>query len=151
MDVAVWNVLHDGVMVAAEGSLPGDLRLSIDIAYLCGHLPTAAGHVVVTLAECERFEYQPYREPPVSDPAAVAAIGLGLLTAVTADGEVSVECSDGGYGGRLVARYAAAPRRHRRRPAALAVRAGVGRRPVLGAVAAKARRTGGGRRPAPPA
>jgi len=38
MDVATWNVLHDGRVIAAEGSVPGDLMLSVEIAYLCGHL-----------------------------------------------------------------------------------------------------------------
>ena len=108
IDAAIWNVLHDGEVIAAEGSVPGDLRLSVGIAYLCGHLPTGAGHVVVTLAGCDRFEYRPYEQPPVSDPSAVAAVGLQLLSAEVADGAVCVECADGGYGGQLVMRYASA-------------------------------------------
>ncbi len=105
MDVAVWNVLHDGEVVAAEGTVPGDLRLSVGIAYLCGHLPTQSEQLFVTLAGCERFEFRPYEQPTVSEPSAVAALGLELLSAEVADGSIRVECADGGYGGYLLTRY----------------------------------------------
>ncbi|MFO0812627.1 MAG: hypothetical protein U0796_05380 [Gemmatales bacterium] len=105
MDVAIWNVLHDGEVSAAEGSVPGDLRLSVGISYLCGHLPTRAEHVLVTLTGCERFEYHPYEGPPVSDPVAIAAIGLEVLSAEVAEGAIRVECSDRGGGGYLLTRY----------------------------------------------
>lgn len=105
LEVAIWNVLHDGEVIAADGLVPGDLRLSVGIAYLCGHLPTEAGHVVVTLVGCDRFEYRPYEQPTVSDPSKVAAVGLEMLSAEVADGAMCVECADGGYGGQLVMRY----------------------------------------------
>ena len=111
MDVATWNVLHDGRVIAAEGIVPGELILSVEIAYLCGHLPTQAEHLVVTLAGCERCEYQPYEQPSVTEPSAVAALGLEILSADLASGCVSVECGDGGYGGyggQLLLRYASA-------------------------------------------
>jgi hypothetical protein len=91
MDVATWNVLHDGRVIAATGTIPGDVRLSIEIAYLCRHLPTEAEHLVVTMVGCERFEYQPYEQPPVADPSAVAALGLELLSAKLARGLVTVD------------------------------------------------------------
>ena len=110
MDVATWNVLHDGRVIAAEGSVPGDLRLSVEIAYLCHHLPTKAEHLVVTLVGCERFEYQPYEQAPQAEPSAIAALGLELLTAGAGldDGCINIECADGGYGGQLFLRYVAA-------------------------------------------
>src|ERR1700677_5009596 len=76
MDVATWNVLHDGRVIAADRSVPGDLRLSVEIAYLCHHLPTKAEHLVVTLVGCERFQYRPYGQPPLAEPSAIAALGL---------------------------------------------------------------------------
>ena len=110
MDVATWNVLHDGRVVAAEGAVPGELRLSVEIAYLCRHLPTQIEHLIVTLGGCERFEYQPYEGPRLAEPSDVAALGLELLTAGQGldGGCVSIECADGGYGGQLVLRYASA-------------------------------------------
>ena len=108
MNVDIWNVLHDGELVAADGSVPGDLRLSVSIPYLCFHLPTEASHVFVTLNECDRFEYQPYQDPRLSDPSAVAAARLQVLSAEVANGEVLVGCADGGYGGHLALRYSSA-------------------------------------------
>jgi hypothetical protein len=105
MDEAIWNVLHDAEVVAADGAVPGDLRLSLDIAYLCGHLPTQAKHVVVVLGGCERFEYRPFVGPPVSDPAEVAALGLEVLSAGIADGVVRVQVSNRSGGGELDVRY----------------------------------------------
>ena len=105
MDEATWNVLHDGRVVRADGVVPGELRLSVEIAYLCGHLPTEAEHVTVTLAGCERFEYQSYQEPPVFEPSAVAALGLELLSAGPAEAGLNIECADGRSGGRLLFRY----------------------------------------------
>jgi hypothetical protein len=103
MDVATWNVLHDGRVIAAEGSVPGDLRLSIEIEYLCRHLPTQAEHLVVTLLGCERFEHQPYEQPTRAGPTDIAAFHLELLTAGAGlDGDcINIECADGGYGGQL--------------------------------------------------
>lgn len=108
INVDVWNVLHDGELIAADGSVPGELKLSVGIAYLCVHLPTDAAHVIITLSGCDRFEYQPYRDPRVSNPSAVAAMRLQFLSAEVADGAVSVECADGGYGGHLALQYLSA-------------------------------------------
>ena len=108
MDSDVWNVLHDGELVAASGTVPGDLRLWVGIAYLCDHLPTPSDRVALTLVGCERFEYHPYQQPPIPDPSAVAVLGLELLTAGVDGDSVTVECADGGYGGQLVTRYALA-------------------------------------------
>lgn len=108
MDEATWNVLHDGRLIAAEGAVPGDVTLAVEVAYLCGHLPTAAGYLLVMLAGCDWCEYRTHDKPPAAGPAAVAALGLTILTA-GADGEtVSVECADGSYGGQVLLRYAAA-------------------------------------------
>jgi hypothetical protein len=110
MDVDTWNVLHDGRVIAAGGSVPGDLRLSVEIAYLCLHLPTKAEHLVVTLVDCEQFEYRPYQQPALAEPSAVADLGLELLTAGAGldGGCIIIECADGWYGGQLLLRYTAA-------------------------------------------
>ena len=108
MDVAVWNVLHDGCITAVEGTVPGELRLTVEIQYLCPHLPTRADHLFVTLDGCERFEYQPYERCATTGVSAVAALELGLLSALEADGYLRVACSDSGVGGELMLRYATA-------------------------------------------
>ena len=108
MDVAIWNMLHDGEVIAAEGTVPGELRLSVGISYLCAHLPTRAGSVVVTLIGCERFEFRPYEQSPVTDPHALATLGLQLLSAELVDGSIHVHCADSSYGGSLFTRYSSA-------------------------------------------
>ncbi len=108
MHVAIWNVLHDGRLIAAADTVPGNLQLLIEIKYLCGLLPTRAEHLVVTLVNCEQFQYQPYDDPVISDPRGIAALVLELLSAELVDDCLSVECSDGGCGGRLLLRYRAA-------------------------------------------
>ena len=109
MDLALWNVLHDGRVIAVEGAIPGDLRLSVQIPYLCGHLPTRATYVTIALSGCKLFEYMPYEYPLVAEPDAIATRGLELLSAwLAADGCVRVECADGGAGGQLYLRYTSA-------------------------------------------
>ncbi len=108
MDVATWNVLHDGRVIAADGAVPGDLWLFVEISYLCHYLPTQAEHLVLTLAGCERLEYQPYEQRPVIGPSAIAALGLELLSAELSGGAINIECADGGYGGQLVMQYKSA-------------------------------------------
>jgi hypothetical protein len=105
MDVATWNVLHDGRLTAANGSVPGDLTLTVEIAYLRRHLPSRSRDLSLALLGCERFEYLPYEAPALTEPSAIAALGLELLRAESSDDGLSVECADGSYGGKLLVRY----------------------------------------------
>ena len=82
MDVASWNVLHDGRLIAAERELPGELRLSIAIAYLCRNLPTQSKHLLLLLSDCDQFEYRPYGDRPlVIEKSAITLSRLELLSA----------------------------------------------------------------------
>jgi len=105
MDVATWNVLHDGRIIDVKGELPGDLTLSVEIAYLCRGLNTTAEHLVLEIKDCRRFEYRPYE--PATAPAArpQAAIGVEILSAGIAMGQLSIACADGGAGGELLVDY----------------------------------------------
>ena len=76
MDVATWNVLHDGRIAATKGDVPGNLILTIEIAYLRRHLPSRCRDLSLTLLGCERFEYQPHEEPALTEPSAIAALRL---------------------------------------------------------------------------
>ena len=111
MDVATWNVLHDGRIVLADGIVPGDIWLSVEIAYLCGHLQTSATCLFVDLRGCVLFEYRPYNAAPVVDPRAVASLQLEILSAGLNSDFLSVECADGSYGGQLHVQYKVAETR----------------------------------------
>lgn len=108
MNVATWNVLHDGVIGSISGKVPGTIRLAIEISYLYSYLPTKPEHIIIELHDCERFEYQPFEGKAIREFEALAEIGLGILSAVLESNEVCVCCSDGSYGGYLWTRYSTA-------------------------------------------
>jgi hypothetical protein len=105
MDPATWNVLHDGSLTAVKGRIPGDVILSVEIAYLCRYLPTKASILNVTLDQCDQFEYRPYEAPPVLALSVIVETDLELLSAELNEGSMCIACSDGGYGGTLHLRY----------------------------------------------
>lgn len=95
MDYAVWNTLHDGSIESIGGSAPGDVCVRVGIAYLCGKLPTAATYVIVHLRGCRQFEYRPCEGDAVTDPAAIVAADLEVLSAEEVNGAVSIACGSG--------------------------------------------------------
>jgi hypothetical protein len=105
MDIATWNVLHDARLIAAEGAVPGDLRLEIDINYLCKLLPTASTLLVVEISSCTQFEYRSFDRRPLRDPHDIASVRLEILRAQLESETMSIECADGSYGGQLLVKY----------------------------------------------
>ena len=59
MSVELWDILHDGVMEAVEGSVPGDLTLTVRIEYLRGLFPAGGKNIIVKLVGCDTLTYQP--------------------------------------------------------------------------------------------
>lgn len=53
----VWHLLHDGSVVAIEGSVPGDLTIVVEIAYLRCLLPEPGDRFLVRLIGCSLLEY----------------------------------------------------------------------------------------------
>jgi hypothetical protein len=106
MNEDTWNVLHDGGIVTAKGQVPGDLRLTIEIGYLCGHLPTQAEMLIINLTGCERFEYESHDGQSLHDPSAVAEMRISILSAEMTDGCVKVACTGPSASGELRLRYA---------------------------------------------
>lgn len=92
---AVWNTLHDGTIERLQGSVPGDLTLTVGIAYLCGKLPTTSQHLVVRLRGCARFDYAPFHGEPVINLAELAALQIEVLSARRVHGFISVCCTAG--------------------------------------------------------
>ena len=95
MVAAVWNTLHDGSIASVTGLVPGDVDVRVEIAYLCGKLPTAATHLTVRLRGCRRFEYRPFDGEAVAELSAIAAANIEILSAKEAGDSVSVDCVDG--------------------------------------------------------
>ena len=105
MEIALWNVLHDGELVEVSGQLPGSLRLVVEIEYLCSSLPTESTQLIVLLTTCTCFEYQPFDGVPLRELSAFGPNSLTFLSARVADSRVVVQCADGGGGGELLLQY----------------------------------------------
>jgi hypothetical protein len=108
MDVAIWNVLHDGIITEVMGSIPGDLRVKVEIPYLYPFLPTRTANIFVMLRDCGCFKYLPYEQAAVTDPVIIAGLELEMLSAVRSGNEVEVECRNRSYGGQLRLQYRSA-------------------------------------------
>ncbi len=59
----IWQVLHDGTIRAAEGSVPGDVCLTISIDYLRERFPDSGKFFRLTLHECTLFAYYNFGPP----------------------------------------------------------------------------------------
>lgn len=93
---AIWNILHDGVIVAVAGTLPGDLQIDIEIDYLRKRIPDPGTFIQVLLIGCTRFAYQQYEKSDFSTGLAeITAMGPEILGASIKEGMCEVECSDG--------------------------------------------------------
>lgn len=95
MDPALWNTLHDGTIVSIDGSVPGDVHLRIEIAYLCKHLPTGYNHILLHLRGCRRFDYHVHEGRTVRDLPLIASADLEVLGARLDDDTVCVACAGG--------------------------------------------------------
>ena len=60
LDYQIWNILHDGALVEIQGDVPGDLKIKVEIEYLANKLSGGFDNILVTLRNCELFEYERY-------------------------------------------------------------------------------------------
>ena len=56
----IWNVLHDGSIIAIHGAVPGTVRLAVSIDYLRERFPDSGDTIQVTLTGCARFAYRDF-------------------------------------------------------------------------------------------
>jgi hypothetical protein len=64
---SAWGVFHDGVIQAIEGTLPGNLVLTIEIGYLRAMFEGDGCSFLVHLTGCTRMRYCEYDEEPTVD------------------------------------------------------------------------------------
>jgi hypothetical protein len=103
---AVWNVLHDAIVVDITGTVPGALRLTLDCDYLRDRIDHPGNHFYITLSECTRFAYRPWNDDTqvIEDLQALGGRRLWILKAEIAVGFCKVHCSEhilNGSGGVL--------------------------------------------------
>jgi hypothetical protein len=67
----IWAVFHDGVLKNIEGTVPGTLRLQIEIEYLREMFDEPGISFAVELNNCTKFKYSEYEEQPTENIARV--------------------------------------------------------------------------------
>ena len=103
MDSSLWNLFHDATLAAAEGSVPGDVLLTIECDYLRKMFPEAGAGFTVRLRNCSLFEFEPYDQPPCADLAAIGQLEPEILSAESGN-PLEICCT----GGTLRLRYVSA-------------------------------------------
>lgn len=93
---AIWNVLHDGSIIAIHSALPSSVRLDVSIDYLRERFPDSGESIQVTLTNCTRFAYQDYESQGFNtDLSAIAAIKPEILSAEMSGATSNICCVGG--------------------------------------------------------
>jgi hypothetical protein len=93
---AIWNVLHDGVIVAVDGNVPGTLCLDVSIDYLRKRFAEAGESIQILLTGCTRFAYREFEAATFStELSTITAMEPEVLNASMKDGVCEIECASG--------------------------------------------------------
>lgn len=93
---AIWNILHDGVIVAVEGTVPGSLWIDIEIDYLRKRFADPGTLIQVHLMGCTRFAFKEYEKSDFSTGLTeIAATRPVMVSASIKDGVCEVDCTVG--------------------------------------------------------
>jgi hypothetical protein len=100
MDVAIWNLFHDGSIESCSGDVPGDLTLAVSIDYLREMIEPAGELFFVDVRGCTLLELQSWADDSVASGAdALNAIQPEILSGSEEDDRAIVICN--GYELRL--------------------------------------------------
>jgi hypothetical protein len=92
----IWNVLHDGIIIAVTGAVPGTVRLNVSIDYLCKRFPEGGENIQVTLTSCTRFAYRDENESEfTTDFSTIAAFEPWIVNAKLVEGLCVIDCNCG--------------------------------------------------------
>jgi hypothetical protein len=93
---AIWNVLHDGIIVAIDGAVPGTIRLQVSIDYLRKRFSQSGELIQIVLEDCSRFTYRASdASGPTTELPLIADMAPEILSATLTDGLCEIECADG--------------------------------------------------------
>jgi hypothetical protein len=98
----IWNVLHDGLITAVRGGVPGDVDVTVEIEYLTEKLARPCASIIVRLHDCAKWEFLRWED----DSTTVSftdflAVERDILSATVVAGDMQVICE----GGVLSVRY----------------------------------------------
>lgn len=91
----LWNVLHDGTIVAVTGQVPGEVRLEIEADYLRIRFNDEGQLFALTLRDYSRLVFKPWEEgqTAICRLDELGALALWILSAEEVDGKCAVSCS----------------------------------------------------------
>jgi hypothetical protein len=93
---AIWNVLHDGVIVAVDGNVPGTLCLDVSIDYLRKRFSETGESIQILLTGCTRFAYREFEAATFStELPIITAMEPEILSASMKDSVCEIECAAG--------------------------------------------------------
>jgi hypothetical protein len=93
---AIWNILHDGVIVAVAGTLPGDLQIDIEIDYLRKRIADPGTLIQVLLIGCTRFAFREYAKSEFTTAVTdIAAMRPEIVSVSMKDGVCEVDSTEG--------------------------------------------------------
>jgi hypothetical protein len=93
---AIWNVLHDGVIVAVDDTVPGTIRLEVSIDYLRKRFSESGEFIQVVLVGCTRFTYRASdASGPTTELPRIAEVAPEILSATLTNGVCEIECAGG--------------------------------------------------------
>lgn len=92
----IWNVLHDGGIVAIDGKIPGDVSIRINIPYLRKMFPEDGEEIIVRLANCSKLTMTIWDEDITSDePKRIVATDTEILSTESEDVPVHIITTHG--------------------------------------------------------
>ena len=98
----IWNVLHDGLITAIRGAVPGDVDVTVEIEYLTEKLPRPCSSITVRLHDCAKWEFLRWQDDTTTTSFAdFLADERDILSATVVAGDMQVICE----GGALSLRY----------------------------------------------
>ena len=87
----IWNVLHDGGIVAIDGVIPGDVAMRVNIPYLRKMFSADGEDVIVLLANCTKLTMKIWDEDVTTDePKRIVDIETEILSTESEDVPVHI-------------------------------------------------------------
>lgn len=94
--VNIWNLLHDGSIVAFSGECPGDISVKVEVEYLCDVLASGSKFLWVHLHSCSNAAFIPFENSELSkDLTQLRDCDLEILSAKDEECHISVCCTNG--------------------------------------------------------
>jgi len=90
----IWGVFHDGEIIKITGCVPGDLRLELEIGYLCAQFPEPGHSFTIELSNCTQMQFSEYDEPPSTSLAHIQE-RRPMVLYVTSEEPLVLDCAMG--------------------------------------------------------